>query len=269
MPSPSCWINSSSSTSRKKPFTPNLKRRQKRLKPDSSKSRRVIHHLLHPPTLFPIFPGSDRSIPFRPKLQLRRAKTQPPTKHSCPSFDPAHPGSDYSTIFSPLPRLRHLRIRTSTPTKKLTQRTIYKTPRITVHLRNQRNPRFGQPPRQKSQCNSSISAPLVLTFTPPPDRARGRVLTLSRGGEREAPQSICENLLNLRFTQRPSQKHRQTALDNPQHLYHNNNQAPPPTAIGTGAQKNRRVEGKRSFYAGYRQPNKETPVCGRDDTWIV
>ena len=40
-------------------------------------------------------------------------------------------------------------------------------------------------------------------------------------------------------------------------MYHNNNQAPPPTRIGTGAQKNRRVEGKRSFYEGYRQPNNE------------
>ena len=36
--------------------------------------------------------------------------------------------------------------------------------------------------------------------------------------------------------------------------------------IGTGAQKYRRVKGKRSFYEGYRQPNNETPVCGRDDT---
>ena len=49
-------------------------------------------------------------------------------------------------------------------------------------------------------------------------------------------------------------------------MYHNNNQAPPPTRIGTGAQKYRRVEGKRSFYEGYRQPNNETPVCGRDNT---
>ena len=49
-------------------------------------------------------------------------------------------------------------------------------------------------------------------------------------------------------------------------MYHNNNQAPPPLIIGTGAQKYRRVEGKRSFSQGYRQPNNETPVCGRDDT---
>ena len=54
---------------------------------------------------------------------------------------------------------------------------------------------------------------------------------------------------NPRFRQRPFQKHRQIHLTSTQHLYHNNNQAPPPTAIGTGAQKNRRVEGKRSFYA--------------------
>ena len=61
----------------------------------------------------------------------------------------------------------------------------------------------------------------------------------------------------------------QSALDIPQRMYHNNNQAPPPLIIGTGAQKNRRVKGKRSFSQGYRQPNNETPVCGRDDTWIV
>ena len=55
-------------------------------------------------------------------------------------------------------------------------------------------------------------------------------------------------------------------LTQPQCMYHNNNQAPPPKRIGTGAEKYRRVEGKRSFSQGYRQPNNETPVCGRDDT---
>ena len=52
-------------------------------------------------------------------------------------------------------------------------------------------------------------------------------------------------------------------------MYHNNNQAPTLPINSTGAQKNRRVEGKRSFSQGYRQLNNETPVCGRDDTWIV
>ena len=63
-----------------------------------------------------------------------------------------------------------------------------------------------------------------------------------------------------------SQKSANPCLTYPLLMYHNNNQAPPPTRIGTGAQKNRRVEGKRTFYEGYRQPNNETPVCGRDDT---
>ena len=61
-------------------------------------------------------------------------------------------------------------------------------------------------------------------------------------------------------------KNSKITLDITQRMYHNNNQAPTPTRIGTGAQKNRRVEGKRTFYEGYRQPNNETPVCGRDDT---
>ena len=61
-------------------------------------------------------------------------------------------------------------------------------------------------------------------------------------------------------------KNSKITLDIPQRMYHNNNQAPTPTRIGTGAQKYRRVEGKRSFYEGYRQSNNETPVCGRDDT---
>ena len=61
----------------------------------------------------------------------------------------------------------------------------------------------------------------------------------------------------------------QSALDIPQRMYHNNNQAPTQTTVSTGAQKNRRVKGKRSFSQGYRQSNNETPVCGRDDTWIV
>ena len=55
--------------------------------------------------------------------------------------------------------------------------------------------------------------------------------------------------------QRGLGKSPQSALDITQRMYHNNNQAPPPTRIGTGAQKYRRVEGKRSFYEGYRQPN--------------
>ena len=37
-------------------------------------------------------------------------------------------------------------------------------------------------------------------------------------------------------------------LTQPQRMYHNNNRAPPPLIIGTGAQKYRRVKGKRSFY---------------------
>ena len=45
-------------------------------------------------------------------------------------------------------------------------------------------------------------------------------------------------------------KNSKITLDIPQRMYHNNNQAPTPTRIGTGAQKYRRVEGKRSFYAG-------------------
>ena len=49
-------------------------------------------------------------------------------------------------------------------------------------------------------------------------------------------------------------------------MYHNNNQAPTLPINSTGAQKYRRVEGKRTFHEGYRQPNNETPVCGRDDT---
>ena len=61
-------------------------------------------------------------------------------------------------------------------------------------------------------------------------------------------------------------KNSKISLDITQRMYHNNNQAPSPTRIGTGAQKYRRVEGKRSFYEGYRQSNNETPVCGRDDT---
>ena len=77
------------------------------------------------------------------------------------------------------------------------------------------------------------------------------------------------NQRNLRFRQHPlktSPKNPKPILTYPLLMYHNNNQAPPPTRIGTGAQKYRRVKGKRSFYEGYRQSNNETPVCGRDDT---
>ena len=61
-------------------------------------------------------------------------------------------------------------------------------------------------------------------------------------------------------------KNSKITLDIPQRMYHNNNQAPTLPINSTGAQKNRRVKGKRSFSQGYRQPNNETPVCGRDDT---
>ena len=77
------------------------------------------------------------------------------------------------------------------------------------------------------------------------------------------------NQRNLRFRQHPlktSPKNPKPILTYPLLMYHNNNQAPTLPINSTGAQKNRRVKGKRSFSQGYRQSNNETPVCGRDNT---
>ena len=86
------------------------------------------------------------------------------------------------------------------------------------------------------------------------------------GGASQPISAICVICGSDNERDKISQKSANPCLTYPLLMYHNNNQAPKPLITGTGAQKYRRVEGKRTFYEGYRQSNNETPVCGRDNT---
>ena len=119
-----------------------------------------------PPQLTTPIRGPNHSQPAEtPNSTPQISNNNPtPTQQSCQSFNPAHPGSVNSTILSPTPRTPS----TTNPhihadPKNSSQTSTHKCSKITAHLRNQRNQRFSQPPRQNPSPSSNPKNPRPKT----------------------------------------------------------------------------------------------------------